>query len=98
MKAENKKGISRRSILKATAMAGMALAMPSELNKIFTSENKQDGTHDNNKIAHITNHRVLSTGEAALEVSALGFGVMGMTYNRIRHKQRQSSHPTTLPA
>ncbi|MBD5268310.1 MAG: hypothetical protein HDS45_01750 [Bacteroides sp.] len=35
-------------------------------------------------------YRTLGTGNAALDVSALGFGVMGMTYNRrqLRNWQR----------
>jgi aryl-alcohol dehydrogenase-like predicted oxidoreductase len=36
----------------------------------------------------LTRRRVLGAGEAALEVSALGFGVMGMTYNRATHPDK----------
>lgn len=38
--------------------------------------------------ARMEAHRLLGIGESALEVSALGFGVMGMTYNRSRHPDR----------
>lgn len=34
-------------------------------------------------------HRTLGNGDAALEVSALGFGVMGMTYNRSQHPDKK---------
>ncbi len=34
-------------------------------------------------------HRTLGTGKAAFEVSALGFGVMGMTYNRSQHPDKK---------
>lgn len=34
-------------------------------------------------------HRTLGTGKAAFDVSALGFGVMGMTYNRSRHPDKK---------
>ena len=34
-------------------------------------------------------HRTLGSGKAALDVSALGFGVMGMTYNRSAHPDRK---------
>ncbi len=33
--------------------------------------------------------RTLGTGKAAFEVSALGFGVMGMTYNRSQHPDKK---------
>lgn len=33
---------------------------------------------------------MLGSGRAAMEVSALGFGVMGMTYNRSRHPDRKA--------
>ena len=34
-------------------------------------------------------HRTLGTGKAAMDVSALGFGVMGMTYNRSQHPDKK---------
>lgn len=39
--------------------------------------------------ATVTEHRILGTGKAAMEVSALGFGVMGMTYNRSKHPDKR---------
>ncbi len=39
--------------------------------------------------AHVKRYRVLGTGKAAFKVSALGFGVMGMTYNRSQHPDRK---------
>ena len=41
------------------------------------------------KAAAITARRTLGTGKAAFEVSALGFGVMGMTYNRSWHPDKK---------
>lgn len=35
--------------------------------------------------------RTLGTGSAAFEVSALGFGVMGMSYNRSQHPDREQT-------
>lgn len=40
------------------------------------------------KAAAVSGRRVLGSGRAALEVSALGFGVMGMTYNRGPHPDK----------
>ena len=82
MEENNKMDISRRGFLKTAALAGAAMAMPSGLGKVFASEAKQTETSDvDTDAARIKGHRVLGTGKAAFEVSALGFGVMGMTYN-----------------
>ena len=91
MKEENNKmNISRRGFLKTAALAGAALTMPTGLNKVFAAETKQTAASDNNSnVAHITGHRILGKGKAAFEVSALGFGVMGMTYNRSQHPDKK---------
>lgn len=66
------------------------MAMPSGLGKVFASEAKQTETSDvDTDAARIKGHRVLGTGKAAFEVSALGFGVMGMTYNRSQHPDKK---------
>ena len=90
MEENNKMNISRRGFLKATALAGAALAVPTGLDKVFASETKQPETsRTDNGIARIREYRVLGTGKAAFEVSALGFGVMGMTYNRSQHPDKK---------
>ena len=67
-----------------------ALAVPSGFSEVFASETEQVETSDiNTDVARIKGHRVLGTGKAALEVSALGFGIMGMTYNRSQHPDKK---------
>ncbi|WP_342999023.1 twin-arginine translocation signal domain-containing protein, partial [Bacteroides ovatus] len=44
MEENNKMNISRRGFLKATALAGAALAVPTGLDKVFASETKQPET------------------------------------------------------
>jgi len=39
--------------------------------------------------AAITEQRTLGRGRYAMQVSALGFGVMGMTYNRSEHPSEE---------
>ena len=90
MKNESK--CSRRSFLKATAAMGAALAVGPAVDKVEAASravtangrkaNMPEGTKS---IAH----RTLGTGTAAFEVSALGFGVMGMTYNRSQHPDKK---------
>ena len=90
MEENNKMDISRRGFLKTAALAGAAMAMPSGLGKVFASEAKQAETSDaDTDAARIKGHRVLGTGKATFEVSALGFGVMGMTYNRSQHPDKK---------
>ena len=90
MKEENKTGISRRGFIKTAALAGAALAMPSGLSKVFASEtNRTQVLKNHADTPHVIGHRTLGTGKAAFEVSALGFGVMGMTYNRSQHPDKK---------
>lgn len=68
---------TRRELLKHAAMAGLMMSVPSFPFDVFSSDNKAGG-----KEPFISAKRVLGKGGYALNVSALGFGVMGMTYNR----------------
>ena len=77
---------NRRRFLKATAAVSVSLALnPSigqakeAVNTLSANEAKTDGLP----------HRTLGSGKAAFEVSALGFGVMGRTYNRSQHPDKK---------
>lgn len=89
---ENKDiNIGRRGFLKTAALAGAALAMPAGLDNVFATVPVRNEAPDNGSdVARITGLRVLGSGVAAMEVSALGFGVMGMTYNRSQHPGRKA--------
>ena len=86
-----KKGdeISRRGFLKTAATLGAALTIQPAINKVKAAE----ANLNRQKTASIKNnnlpYRTLGTGKAAFEVSALGFGVMGMTYNRSQHPDKK---------
>lgn len=86
----SKMSVSRRGFLKTAALAGAALAMPAGLNKVFAIEPgiAQESRRDQ-RAARVAGYRTLGTGAAALEVSGLGFGVMGMTYNRSQHPDKK---------
>lgn len=84
------KNISRRRFLKTAAAIGTALTVAPALGKIRVVDNAVNGTSvGGGKAGDGLPHRVLGTGKAAFEVSALGFGVMGMTYNRSQHPDMQ---------
>lgn len=94
-KSEN--GIGRRGFLKASALMGAAMMLPTGVSKVFAAESRENAIAqaENGKttvitgLAGLTGRRVLGSGKAALEVSALGFGVMGMTYNRSQHPEKK---------
>lgn len=84
------KNISRRGFLKTAAAIGTALTVAPALGKIRVVDNAVNGTSvGGGKAGDGLPHRVLGTGKAAFEVSALGFRVMGMTYNRSQHPDRK---------
>lgn len=80
-----KKSISRRGFLKTTATIGAAIAIAPALNKVSAAETtgnisaKKDGM----------TYRALGTGSTAMEVSSLGFGCMGLNYNRSQSPEKK---------
>lgn len=74
--------ISRRSFLKAAATIGAALTITPTLNKMKGAELFLTGKNGTTVKGADMTHRTLGSGNAAMQVSALGFGCMGLTYNR----------------
>ena len=82
------KDFSRRGFLKTLGLTGAALTIGPAFNKVEAATAIVEGRKTitgNNALPH----RTLGTGKAAFEVSALGFGVMGMTYNRSQHPDKK---------
>lgn len=92
-KLNNQESCSRRGFLKTAAGIGAALAVSPALNKIeaatTAASSKNEVLSKKAKDAAISEHRMLGSGSAMLKVSTLGFGVMGMTYNRSQHPNRK---------
>ena len=86
MKSANNNNIGRRGFLKTMATVGAALTLPS-IDKV-KANNASLSEHDLQSFT--LPHRTLGSGAAAMEVSALGFGVMGMTYNRSQHPEKKA--------
>ena len=76
------KSISRRGFLKTAAAIGAALTITPTLNKVQAAEAILTGKNGAVVKKDGMEYRTLGSGKAAMEVSALGFGCMGMTYNR----------------
>lgn len=76
------KSISRRGFLKTAAAVGAALTITPTLNKVQAAEAVLTGKNGATVKKDGMEYRILGSGKAAMEVSALGFGCMGMNYNR----------------
>lgn len=76
------KSLSRRGFLKTAAAMGAALAITPTLNKVQAAEAVLTGKNGTAVKKEGMEYRTLGSGKAAMEVSALGFGCMGLNYNR----------------
>lgn len=83
---------SRRDLLKASATVGVAAcATPLILGSAAAQSAPATASGSNAmNLPTITKHRTLGSGDFRMEVSALGFGVMGMNYNRGIHPDRKA--------
>lgn len=79
----NDNRLSRRGFMKAAAAIGAALAFEPVFSKMEASERILSNSHTSGN--NDMQYRTLGTGSAAIEVSALGCGLMGMTYNRSQY-------------
>lgn len=75
----------RRDILRGAALLAAAPLLAGGLPDMARADGKQKampGKNDALDLPLMTHLRTLGTGKAAMTISALGFGVMGATYNR----------------
>ena len=91
-KNENSHPSNRRDFLKNVALFGASALAPT----VLVSSGKQQTTtpsidsQNENPMPFITERRTLGKGSAAMEVSALGFGLMGMNYHRGVHPDEKA--------
>lgn len=82
--------MNRRGFLKTSMTLGAAWSISSaneQIQAITPSAVSLNHVESKENIS-VSTHRVLGSGENALEVSALGLGLMGMTYNRSQHPDK----------
>lgn len=87
MKENN--SITRRGFLKTAAAIGAALTVIPALNKVQAAGDALKGRNVTAIRRNGIEYRTLGTGRAAMTVSALGFGCMGMNYNRSRSPDKK---------
>ena len=80
---------SRRGFLKTGAALGTAMCIPPALGNVLAGQTAIPKQHSANQ-SLITQRRTLGSGKNSLEVSALGFGCMGMNYHRGLHPDRSA--------
>lgn len=86
---EEEHEISRRGFLKAAAAVGAALTIQPTINKVKAANAVLNGQDAAAVKKDEMQYRTLGTGRAAMKMSALGFGVMVMNYNRSQSSDRK---------
>ena len=85
------KHTSRRELLGVGAGLGIALSLQPVAASAAPHESQSPSRQaDGMDLASIHGKRTLGRGRFSMEVSSLGFGVMGMTYNRGPHPDRKA--------
>lgn len=86
---ERKDGISRRGFLKIAASMGAAMAIQPTIDKVNAANAFVNGKDSVEKRVEGMEYRTLGSGKAAMKVSSLGLGLMGMNYNRSQSPDRK---------
>lgn len=90
MEETKKNGINRRGFVKTAAAMGATLAISPALSKAIATTNPSVYSQEiSSRETKTEEFRLLGTGKAAMRVSALGFGLMGMNYNRSQSPDRK---------
>lgn len=87
---DNSSQSNRRGFLKSAVIFGASTCVPTAMVKSFTEQKTISSNEYKSNMPVITQHRTLGKGAAAMEVSALGFGVMGMNYHRGIHPDKKA--------
>lgn len=94
---DNRMEMGRRGFLKAAALAGTAICVSPALGKMQAAGDAVHGlalaSADDvaAEAAVVRGQRTLGSGNAALTVSAMGFGCMGLNYHRGGHPDEQAA-------
>lgn len=83
-------GLGRRDFMKAGGVLGAALFAQSLSPVMANVKELEPIEADTSSDPLVTDRRQLGSGKFAMEVSAIGFGVMGMSYHRGAHPDKRA--------
>lgn len=78
---------NRRDFIKSTAVLGAAMCVPSIL---MSSSEEKNTSSQMNYFPIIKGQRILGSGQYSMQISEIGFGVMGMNYHRGIHPDKKA--------
>lgn len=81
--------VSRRDFIRRTAAIGAALSLAPALDRVEAAAKAVGGGNGAIVRKDGMEYRTLGSGNAAMQVSALGFGCMGLNYNRSQSPDRK---------
>lgn len=88
---ESKNSFNRRGFIRTGGLIGAAFVASPVLNKVTAGNQPvKNSTMEETSKTIITQRRTLGSGAFSMEVSALGLGVMGMTYHRGAHPDKKA--------
>ncbi len=87
---------NRRNFLTTAALTGVAISASPLLNTVSAAQQitgNKESQNNNPKIdlPFINSKRILGSGQFAMEVSAIGFGCMGLNYHRSQHPDKNGA-------
>ncbi len=87
---------NRRNFLRTAALTGVAISASPLLNTVSAAQQitgNKESQNNNPKIdlPFINSKRILGSGQFAMEVSAIGFGCMGLNYHRSQHPDKNGA-------
>ena len=92
MSDSKQNGMSRRNFLKlsltTSAAVGLSMAVPDAIAGTIIPDTQKTDKREINP--SVLSTRTLGTGKAAMEVSAVGFGCMGMSHHRSAHPDKKA--------
>lgn len=90
-KEDNKFDVNRRNFLRTAALTSAAFCASPVLDKVSAAGTVSNTSSSSAGDTIISSQRTLGRGAAAMTVSTLGFGIMGMDFNRGPHPTREAN-------
>ena len=94
MTMEKEQGIDRRGFLKRAGLIGAALCINPTIERISAAapgSNDSTSARKYSNPASVIGSRVLGSGDAAMRVSSIGFGCMGLNHHRGYHPDKTAA-------